>query len=61
MLKKFISVSFFLFTILLMTASNSFSQEEAFDIEELKKSAPKVFIDCDSCDVDYIRTEITFV
>ncbi|MBL7084409.1 MAG: hypothetical protein ISS41_12375 [Candidatus Aminicenantes bacterium] len=61
MLKKFISVSFFLFTILLMTASNSFSQEEAFDIEELKKSAPKVFIDCDSCDIDYIRTEITFV
>ncbi|NQT80096.1 MAG: hypothetical protein HQ555_06880 [Candidatus Aminicenantes bacterium] len=61
MLKKFISVSFFLFTILLMTASNSYSQEEAFDIEELKKSAPKVFIDCDSCDIDYIRTEITFV
>ena len=61
MLKKFISVSFFLFIILLMTASNSYSQEEAFDIEELKKSAPKVFIDCDRCDIDYIRTEITFV
>ncbi len=61
MLKKFISVSFFLFIILLMTASNSYSQEEVFDIEELKKSAPKVFIDCDHCDIDYIRTEITFV
>jgi hypothetical protein len=29
--------------------------------EELKKSAPKVFIDCRRCDRDYIRTEITFV
>ncbi len=44
-----------------MASSNSYSQEEAFDIEELKKSAPKVFIDCDHCDIDYIRTEITFV
>ena len=61
MLKKFISVSFFLSIILVMSALNSYSQEEAFDIEDLKKSAPKVFIDCDSCDIDYIRTEITFV
>jgi hypothetical protein len=29
--------------------------------EELKKAAPKVFIDCRRCDRDYIRTEITFV
>lgn len=61
MLKKFISVSFFLFITLLITASNSYSQEEAFDIEELKKNAPKVFIDCNRCDIDYIRTEIAFV
>jgi hypothetical protein len=61
MLKKFISVSFFLFIILLMSVSNSYSQEEEFDIEELKKNAPKVFIDCDNCDINYIRTEITFV
>ncbi len=46
---------------LLISASLSYSQEESFDIEELKKSAPKVFIDCDRCDIDYIRTEITFV
>jgi hypothetical protein len=61
MFKKLISVSFFLLIILLMTVSNSYSQEEAFDIEELKKSAPKVFIDCNRCDINYIRTEITFV
>lgn len=61
MLKKFISPFFFLIIILLTSVSPSYSQEEAFDIDELKKSAPKVFIDCDRCDIDYIRTEITFV
>jgi hypothetical protein len=29
--------------------------------DALKKAAPKVFIDCGYCDLDYIRTEITFV
>ncbi len=31
------------------------------DIDELKKTAVKVFLDCDSCDLNYIKTEITFV
>lgn len=31
------------------------------DIEALKKTAPRIFIDCGDCDIDYIRTEITFV
>lgn len=30
-------------------------------IEDLKKTAPKVYIDCSSCDLDYIKTEIPFV
>ena len=30
-------------------------------IDELKKSALKVYLDCDSCDLAYIKTEITFV
>ncbi|MCX8159980.1 MAG: hypothetical protein N3G18_03485 [Candidatus Saccharicenans sp.] len=30
-------------------------------IEELKKTAPKVYLDCGSCDLDYIKTEIPFV
>src|SRR5512136_1933366 len=29
--------------------------------DELKKTALKVFLDCDSCDTEYIKTEITFV
>lgn len=39
----------------------AFSQTKQTDIEELKKTAPKVFLDCGSCDIDYVRTEITFV
>jgi len=31
------------------------------ELEALKESAVKVYIDCDSCDLDYIKTEITFV
>ena len=31
------------------------------DIETLKKTAPKVYLDCNSCDIEYIKTEITFV
>ena len=33
----------------------------AADIETLKKTAPRVYIDCGSCDIDYIKTEVTFV
>ncbi len=39
----------------------AYSQSDQTDIEELKKDAPKVFLDCGMCDIDYIRTEITFV
>jgi hypothetical protein len=41
--------------------ATGFSQNQASDIEMLKKAAPRVFLDCDYCDMDYIRTEITFV
>jgi hypothetical protein len=37
------------------------AQEGQSNLAELRKSAPKVFIDCNSCDEDYIRTEIPFV
>jgi hypothetical protein len=30
-------------------------------VDEMKKTALKVFLDCDSCDTEYIKTEITFV
>jgi len=52
---------YFVIVCLLGTVVHSYSQEVSKDIEALKASAPKVFIDCDHCDIDYIRTEITFV
>jgi hypothetical protein len=48
-------LAFFLFV------GSAFSQSAQADIETLKKSAPKVFIDCSWCDLEYIKTEITFV
>lgn len=47
------------FSVLLASFVNG--QVQPIDIEELKKSAPKVYIDCDWCDIEYIKTEITFV
>jgi len=35
--------------------------QQTSNLAELKKQAPKVFIDCEHCDIDYIRTEIPFV
>jgi len=37
------------------------AQEGQAGIDELKKTALRVFLDCDSCDQAYIKTEITFV
>lgn len=36
-------------------------QQAEVSPERLKQSAPKVFLDCHQCDMDYIRREITFV
>jgi len=41
--------------------SSQAAASQAPSIDELKKTAIKVFLDCDSCDLDYIKTEITFV
>jgi hypothetical protein len=37
------------------------AQEGQVGLDELKKSALRIFLDCDSCDLEYIKTEITFV
>jgi hypothetical protein len=51
-----------LFVLALATTSlaAAMSQDQS-DIDELKKTAVKIYLDCDSCDVEYIKTEITFV
>jgi len=47
--------------LLLFISSFSFSQESKSPTDSLKKDAVNVFIDCDRCDLDYFRKEITFV
>ncbi len=45
----------------LIYALNVYSQNSISGVEKLKEKAPKVFIDCRRCDINYIRDEITFV
>ncbi len=49
------------FAFCLVIVSYSYADDEDFDIDEIKKSAPKIFLDCRRCDHDFIRTEIPFV
>ena len=51
----------FVLAVCFLSAPLSFAQDEQVDIEELKKEAPKVFLDCSSCDIQHIKTEITLV
>jgi len=46
---------------LLFWSAPVWAQQTAPDVETLKKTAPKIFIDCSSCDIEYFKTEITFV
>jgi hypothetical protein len=46
---------------LLFSAFPARGQETGDELEALKKTAPKVYLDCAGCDLDFIKTEITFV
>lgn len=68
--RRFFWDAFFYLLFLVLNLSLALpllAQEEAklavkpSEIEELKKQAPKIYLDCSLCDLDYIRTEITFV
>jgi hypothetical protein len=37
------------------------AQTPADDLETLKKTAPRIFIDCGNCDMEFIKNEIPFV
>ncbi len=61
---KFIVVFFCLLFCLPFLASaqaNPILPPSQADVETLKKTAVRVFIDCDYCDIEYMKTEITFV
>ncbi|MEK6756288.1 MAG: hypothetical protein AABZ02_09070, partial [Bacteroidota bacterium] len=45
----------------LFALAPAFAQSQQDSLDTLQKSALKIFIDCAYCDLDYIRTEITFV
>jgi len=52
----------FSMTILLLLCWNTLlSQQQSDSLDALQRSAPKMYIDCGTCDQDFIRTEITFV
>jgi len=41
--------------------ARSVAQQADISGDRLKQAAPKVFLDCHQCDMDFIRNEITFV
>jgi hypothetical protein len=45
----------------LLISVNSFSQPASSANDSSAASAAKVYIDCDACDFDFVKTEITFV
>ena len=54
----FLKSIFLIFGLLMGFSSSAKAQ---VGLEDLRKVAPNVFIDCPFCDINYIRTEITFV
>jgi len=60
-MKRFVGSLLSLGIVCLIFVSRSYSQDERGSTEALRNSAPRVYIDCDRCDIDFIRTEITFV
>ena len=50
-----------IFLLCMVSVSQGYSQDERYSLKALGESVPKVYIDCDRCDIDFIRTEVTFV
>lgn len=60
-MKQSIYFLFCLCPIFLIFVSRSHSQDRPDSLKALKSSAPRIYIDCSGCDIDFIKTEITFV
>lgn len=50
-----------MFFLAMSLSSVIFAQDGSSQLEELKKIAPKVYLDCRMCDRDYFRDTITYV
>jgi hypothetical protein len=47
--------------LLALFPARSAAQQTDISADRLKQAAPRVFLDCHQCDMDFIRNEITFV
>lgn len=61
MMRRLAFIIFLLCTACFIFTLHAYSEEKEFDIDEVKKDAPKIFLDCPLCDHDFIKTNITFV
>ena len=55
------AVIFLLFGLFFHLAAFSFCQTQPNEAVAEKEGAPKVFIDCELCDMDFIQREIAFI
>lgn len=57
------TLSFLLITgfLFLVFAQTIFADNDQIADDELKEIAPRIFLDCQRCDIDYVRTEIDWI
>jgi hypothetical protein len=60
-IKKIMAIIGLLFCSFFYSGAFAFEQAQPNEGVALKESAPKVFIDCAMCDMDFIRKEIAFI
>jgi hypothetical protein len=56
-----ISHSVHVLTLLVVFAPTVAAQQVPAQVPATERQMPRVFLDCDRCDGDYIRKEVTFV
>jgi hypothetical protein len=59
--KCFTALILFIATISFGSLGTGYAQDQKAGLDALMKSAPRVFLDCNYCDIEYIKTEVTFV
>lgn len=59
-IKKTAFIGLFIFFVI-FHVSNSIAQTEQAEVDKLKESAPKVFIECETCDLDFTKAQVRFV
>ena len=60
-MNRSILFQFFVLLLICFIAENTKAQESNTEPDSLRKNAVRLFIDCQRCDIDYIRREIPYV